>query len=160
MGVMPVEIRSMSAIVEGRSLVGIAVPFNQWAEINEPPISYRERFLPDSVEVSPSTTLRIGHAAQGVPLARVGAGTIRFESTAEGLQFRADLPESRGDLIEALERGDLDGSVSIGFVKVRDVKKPAPRSSVAYLRTVQSAYLDHLAIVERPAYAGAKSRLI
>tara|TARA_R110000824_G_scaffold92242_1_gene223990 strand:- start:74 stop:553 length:480 start_codon:yes stop_codon:yes gene_type:complete len=154
------EIRSAAVALESADLVGVAVPYNEWAEIRERGVSFRERFLPESVEVRDDVTLRIGHGAGGVPLARVGAATLSFTQSQEGLLFRASLPESRADLREALARRDLDGSVSIGFRDVRDTKRIVPRSKVAYLRDISSAVLDHLSIVERPAYAGATAELL
>ena len=156
---MMIELRSTEAAVDSAELVGVAVPYGEYAEIRESGLVFRERFLPDSVEVRADVTLRIGHAPGGVPLARVGAGTLSFTQSPEGLLFRAKLPEARADLREALERRDLDGAVSIGFRDVKDTKRIVPRSRVAYLRDIESAVLDHLSIVERPAYAGAKSEL-
>ena len=106
------------------------------------------------------SALRFGHEPGSVPLARVSAGTIEFENDPEvGLRFRATLPESRADVREALARRDVEG-VSIGFITDRDSKKtPRPRTPHLYWRTVEAATLDHLAIVEKPAYAGAVASL-
>lgn len=157
---MMCEIRSTEASLDSMTLRGVAVPYNQWAEIRERGTTFREKFLPEAVEVREDVVLRMGHAAGSVPLARVGAGTLSFTQSEQGLLFEAALPESRADLREALARGDLDGSVSIGFRSVTDKKRIVRRSKVAYMREISSAVLDHLSIVERPAYAGAKSELI
>lgn len=153
------ETRTASAVVEKNQLVGIAVPYDEWAVIGGA-VTFRERFQAGSVEVSDDVVLQLGHEPNPLPLARVGAGTISFRDSAEGLVFAAELPESASDVREALERGDLDGSVSIGFYDVEDEKKTVARSGVAYWRTVTRATLDHLAIVKKPAYESAQGRLI
>lgn len=83
-------------------------------------------------------------------MARVGAGTLQFEESPNGLMFRAVLPESREDIREALRRGDLDGSVSIGFVCEDD---EWVHGSAASLRTVRSGEIVELSIVSQAAYA-------
>tara|TARA_Y100001963_G_scaffold152218_2_gene236597 strand:- start:137 stop:613 length:477 start_codon:yes stop_codon:yes gene_type:complete len=155
-----IEHRSMSFGMDGADLVGIAVPWNEWADIRENGVRFREKFVPDSLDVPGSATLRFGHQGGSVPLARVSAGTITFENDpGVGLRFRASLPESRADVREALERRDVEG-VSIGFVTKRDSKRtPRPRTPYLYWRTVEEAVLDHLAIVEKPAYSGAIASL-
>ena len=159
-GASSMETRQASATVQGSELVGVAVPFNEWTTIRENGVRFRERFLPGSIAVPDSVTLRMGHPAGGVPLARVGAGTVTFEDSPDGLRFRATLPESRNDIREALERGDLTGSVSIGFFAEDDEKQATPRTSVAFNRTVKLARLDHLALLDgAPAYKNAKAEL-
>jgi len=152
------ETRETNVAVEKSQLVGIAVPYNEWAEINGP-VKFREQFEPGSINVPDSVVLQYGHEPGPIPLARVGAGTMTFRESSEGLVFSAELPDSATDVREALERGDLDGSVSIGFYDVTDSKKASPRSSVTYWRTVTAATLDHLAIVKTPAYSSAVGNL-
>ena len=154
---MMLEIRSTSVEVRGNVLEGVAVPFNEYTEIREGGVPFREKFNPGSITVPDHAVLQFSHESGGVPLARAGAGTITFEDTPEGLRFTASIPEARTDIIEALERGDLDGSVSIGFYTVRDRKTPVRKGKVAYLREIEEATMDHLAVVERPAYENAKA---
>lgn len=154
---MTLEIRSTSVEVRGNVLEGVAVPFNEYTEIREGGVTFREKFNPGSITVPDHAVLQFSHDGGGVPLARAGAGTIKFEDTPEGLRFTASIPEARTDIIEALERGDLDGSVSIGFYTVRDRKTPVRKGKVAYLREIEEATMDHLAVVERPAYENAKA---
>lgn len=97
--------------------------------------------------------MMVQHNPGGVPIGRVGAGTLEFEETAEGLMFRCNLPESRMDIREALERGDLDGSVSIGFQCDED---DWMHTKSASLRTVRKARLAELSIVTAGAYRGAR----
>ncbi len=160
---MQIEIRRATAApeTEGVVLVGIAVPYNEYTEIHEHGVTFRERFLPGSMEIPESATLKLGHEPGGVPLARAGAGTIEFDpDDPRGLAFRASLPESRRDIVEALERGDLSGAVSVGFYDVEDEKRLMKSGRVAYTRDIRRAKLDHLAILDTaPAYAGAKGEI-
>ena len=152
------ETRAQSVKVEGNILRGIAVPFEEWTEIHERGVTFREKFVRGSIDVPDSAVLQFSHQDGGVPLARVGAGTITFTDSPEGLRFEASIPESRKDITEALERGDLDGSVSIGFHTVEDRKTPVRNGGVSYLREVLSATLDHLAVLaSEPAYKSAKA---
>lgn len=48
------------------------------------------------------------------PLARLRRGTLRAREDERGLAVEIDLPGSAGDVLEAVERGDVDG-MSIGF---------------------------------------------
>ena len=162
---MKIEIRRASVAPEtagaGLAFTGIAVPYNEYTEIREHGVTFRERLLPGSMEVPASAILKLGPEPGGVPLARAGAGTIEFDpDDPRGLAFRASLPESRRDIIEALERGDLSGAVSVGFYDVEDEKRIMKSGRVAFTRDISRAKLDHLAILDTaPAYAGAKGEI-
>jgi len=158
-GFLMLEYRKATGVITetGNDLVGIAVPWGEWAEIREGGLVFREQFAQDSVAVPESATLRYGHDPRAVPLARVGAGTIAFRNGEHGLMFDAKLPESAFSIREALKRGDLDGSVSIGFYAEKDIKKSTRGGKVAFTRTVTAASLDHLALVETPAYKNARA---
>ena len=153
------EYRKATGVITeaGNELRGIAVPWNDYAEIQDGPLLFREKFAADSVSIPESATLRYGHDERAIPLARVGAGTITFRNGEHGLMFSASLPESAFSIREALKRGDLDGSVSIGFYAEKDIKKSTRGGKVAFTRTVTAASLDHLALVETPAYKNARA---
>ena len=137
----------------GRTLSGIAVPYGTLSHVLEDRARpYRERFERGSLQHSDSTVMLYGHDMNSVPLASVRAGTLRFREEPEGLAFSVDLPESRADIREALERGDLDGSVSIGFIASEDEWQNRTNPSV---RTVRRAQLVELSIVTAGAYPGA-----
>ena len=142
---------------EGRTLSGIAVPYNSLSHVLEDRARpYRERFVRGALEYSAQTVMLYGHDMGGVPLASVRGQTLRFEESDEGLRFSVDLPESRADISEALERGDLDGSVSIGFIARDDEWNNRTNPSV---RTVRGAQLVELSIVQAGAYASAGGTL-
>tara|TARA_R110002012_G_scaffold281966_1_gene471575 strand:+ start:231 stop:491 length:261 start_codon:yes stop_codon:yes gene_type:complete len=84
----------------------------------------------------------------------VGAGTLSFSESPEGLRFTATLPESRSDVLEAVKRGDI-GGVSIGFSPIeqdwthRSGNMPSDR-------VVSKAALYELSLVSAGAYPEAK----
>lgn len=51
---------------------------------------------------------------EGIPFARSSRGTLSLSVDDVGLRVEAEIPQSRRELIEALERGDLD-QMSFGF---------------------------------------------
>ena len=139
------------------SFRGCAVPYRQTSRtLYDRARPYKEKFEPRALNWSDSTVMLMQHDQSGVPLARVGSGTIEFYEDERGLMFRCNLPESRSDIREALERGDLDGSVSIGFQCDDDDWMHTKTTS---LRTVRKARLVELSIVTAGAYAGARGSM-
>lgn len=137
-----------------KTIRGQAVPYGTLsAMLNDRARPYREKIDRGALTWDDATVLLVQHDQQGIPLARVGAGTLSFTETAGGLQFEATLPENRDDVREALERGDFDGSVSIGFIVDEDEYQHYEKGSI---RTVTSGRLVELSIVTRGAYAAAQ----
>ena len=138
----------------GNILEGVAVPYDRlsYPIMDEGTRPFRERIRAGALRFDGSTVMHVQHDRTGVPLARVGAGTLTLEESADGLRFRASLPESRMDVLEALERGDLDGSVSIGFIVDDDEWTHTETNS---LREVTSGRLIEVSIVTAGAYGGA-----
>ena len=140
----------LTATSEGVRFDGIAVPYNTTSvTLRDRRRPYKERIAPGSLRWSDDTVMLTQHDQRGIPLARVAAGTLRFQDNSDGLAFEAELPESRADIREALRRGDLDGSVSIGFVCEDDDWVHGKTTS---LRTVRKAELVELSIVTAGAY--------
>lgn len=139
----------------GLVLRGIAVPYGELSRmLHDRPRPYRERFMRGALTTGADTVLIYGHDLDTVPLARVGAGTLAFEDTDAGLAFEARL--APGPVATALERGDLDGSVSVGFVLERDEWQNRTNPAV---RTVHAATLVELSIVMAGAYAAARGSI-
>jgi len=133
---------------------GCAGPYNETSRmLYDRPRPYRERFVRGALKWSEETVMLVQHDQRGVPLGRVAAGTLEFEDSEDGLHFRCNLPESRMDIREALERGDLDGSVSIGFQCEDD---DWMHTKSASLRTVRKANLAEVSLVTAGAYRGAR----
>ena len=144
------------ATVDGNTISGIAVPYGSSSVLlRDRPRPYRERFAAGAFpQIDEGVALYVGHDHRSLPLGRVGAGTLSFEESPEGLRFKATLPESRSDVLEAVKRGDL-GGVSIGFSPVEDDwthrsgKLPSDR-------LVTKATLHELSLVSAGAYPEAK----
>jgi len=157
---MPAEALTKTRSGSYRMIEGVAVPYRSLSVIlRDRPRPYRERIAPGAMEVDDSVSMFIQHDHGGVPLARTGAGTLRFEERENELGFACDLPECRQDVIEALERGDFDGSVSVGFIVAEDGDTWQHRRSGPSVRTVRAARLVELSLVTAGAYRSAKSRL-
>lgn len=156
-----IELRrgTLSTTPDGNTLEGVAVPFGSASRVlHDRARPYREVFERGAVKVSDQTVALFGHDPSGVPLARVGSGTLSFDERADGLHFSMRLPEARADLAEALRRGDLTGAVSIGFVLQPGGDSWSHRSNPS-LRRVRSAELVELSIVQQGAYEGAQGTL-
>lgn len=139
------------------SVTGIAVPYGQLSHpIQGAGRSFREKVKPGALTYDENTVLLTQHDQRGVPLARVGAGTLSFRETKQGLEFTATLPDSRPDLREALERGDMSGAVSIGFY-VEDDGDRWTHANKQSLREVTQGHLVELSLVSPAgAYPGAR----
>tara|TARA_B110000858_G_scaffold158980_1_gene182410 strand:+ start:103 stop:582 length:480 start_codon:yes stop_codon:yes gene_type:complete len=155
---MQIETRSMTlsgVTTENRTITGIAVPYKSSSKLlNDRPRPYREEFRQGAFkDIDENVALYLQHDHKGLPLARVGAGTISFTESERGLLFSAQLPESRGDIAEAVARGDIAG-VSIGFSSLSDDWNHRS-GSMPSTRIVKSARLFELSLVANPAYPGA-----
>ena len=154
------EVRLLSTkttTTSDNSLSGIAVPYNELSHpIPGAGRSFREKIRPGALTYDENTVMLTQHDQRGVPLARVGAGTLSFRETKQGLEFTATLPESRADLREALERGDMSGAVSIGFY-VEDDGDRWTHANKQSLREVTQGHLVELSLVSPAgAYPGAR----
>ncbi len=131
--------------VEGRRLRG-TIPYSVksrdlggWREVMDPG-ALRGADMADLVAT-------VDHA--GVPLGRYPT-TLTVEDRADGLHWALELPESRADVREAVERGDLRAA-SWRMIVARDRWEGDVRhvESVAALRDV--------AVVTTPAYTEARA---
>ena len=157
---MKLETRLLSTTTTATSaneLTGIAVPYGQLSHpIQGAGRSFHEKVKPGALTYNENTVLLTQHDQRGVPLARVGAGTLSFRETKQGLEFTATLPESRADLREALERGDMSGAVSIGFYVEEDGDRWTHANKQS-LREVTQGHLVELSLVSPAgAYPGAR----
>jgi len=139
---------------EDRTIEGTAVPFNKLSHpiAGERSRTFREKIEPGALTWDDRTVLLTQHDQRGVPLARIGSGTMSMTNGEDGVRFHAILPESRQDVREALERGDLSGDVSIGFIVEDDRWLHGKKGSV---RTVTQGHIVELSLVSTGAYADA-----
>ncbi|MCC7423777.1 MAG: HK97 family phage prohead protease [Planctomycetaceae bacterium] len=88
-------------------------------------------------------------------LGRTKSNTLRLSIDAVGLKYEVDPPAARGDVVEALQRGDVDGSsfmFEITEVVWREVDK-------LYVREILGVKLWEVGPVVFPAYESSTSGL-
>lgn len=125
--------------VEERTITGLAVPFNQDANIGG---AYIERFAPGSIEDVTDVKLFYGHET---PIGVVTAG----RDTEDGFEITAKVSEtSLGNDVLTLMRDGALNKFSVGFVPVEQT-----RDGQTITRTKVS--LKEVSVVPFPAYAGA-----
>ena len=145
----------LSETTSANELTGIAVPYNELSHpIPGAGRSFREKIAPGALSYDANTVMLTQHDQRGIPLARVGAGTLTFRETPNGLEFSAKLPENRADIREAFERGDLDGSMSIGFYVETDGDRWT-HGKKSSMREVTRGHIVEISAVVQGAYPAA-----
>ena len=152
--------RDIAATVasEGNILAGYAAVYDQPSrELVEGGRAFIERIAPGAFgrSIRGDVMLYYNHDEQ-MPLARTTSGTLRLSSDRTGLAFDADLADTTlgRDVRELLRRGDLTGEMSFGFMVDRDTWNKARTE-----RTIRSATLVEISIVQRAAYPQTNSSL-
>ena len=95
---------------KARGIGGLAIPVNVRANIGG---MFTEEIAPEAVRavVDEGQDIRLlyNHDSS-IVLARTASGTMTVEATKRGLEFDApELGKTRDDVLEAIERGDVDG---------------------------------------------------
>ena len=146
--------------MDGRTLAGYAAVYGQDSrEIVEGGRRFIERIAPgafnESLAAGADVKLYYNHDAS-MPLARTRSGTLTLKSDRNGLAFSASLPETTlgNDVRALIERGDLSGEMSFGFIVTEDSWNK-DRSS----RLVKRAQLLEVSIVQDAAYPQTSSSL-
>ena len=126
--------------IEGRSLSGLALPFEVEARAG----NMRERFARGSVQSSGEAILNRQHD-RALPLAREPE-TLTFEVREDGLWMRAALPETQeADDTLALVRARVLRGLSVEFVAQSERMEGA-------VRVITRAVIHGLAVVDSGAY--------
>jgi HK97 family phage prohead protease/HK97 family phage major capsid protein len=133
------EIELRLDTVEERTITGIAVPFNQDANIGG---AYTERFAPGSIADVTDVKLFYGHET---PIGVVTSG----RDTPNGYEISAKVSDTAlgNDVLTLMRDGALN-KFSVGFVPVEQT-----RDGQTITRT--SVLLKEVSVVPFPAYAGA-----
>jgi HK97 family phage prohead protease len=137
----PLETRDFEVRLdaETRTVSGIAVPFNQDANIGG---RYTERFAPGAITDVTDVKLFYQHAE---PIGRVLLG----EDTPEGYQITAHISDTaRGNEVYTLLRDGVLNKFSVGFAPVEQT-----RDGNTVTRT--KVDLKEVSVVAFPAYSGA-----
>lgn len=138
-------------------LVGYAAKFDVWSDNLG---GFRERIAPGAFDkvLKDSHDVRALVNHEGMPFARSSKGSLKLEADSVGLKIEADVPESWGQLREALALGNLD-QMSFGF-------RVAPGGSLWDLdadpveRTVNEVdELLDVSVVTFPAYPQTEAAL-
>lgn len=92
------------------------------------------------------------------PLGSVKSGTLRFNSSNEGLNYDIDVPNNSwgNDVYESVQRGDVDGS-SFGFVCLENKwSKVIHEGEEIYKRSIIKASLFEVSPCTFPAYESSE----
>jgi HK97 family phage prohead protease len=143
------ELRAATEIrTTGRTLYGIAAPFNRPADIGG---AFRETIMPGAFTAalagSPDILALADHRPDAL-LGRTRSGSLRLTETAAGLEYAIDLPATSlgNDTLALAQRGDLSG-MSFAFTANREAW-PTARS-----RQLHAVTLHEVSIVSaHPAY--------
>lgn len=150
------ERRFTSVRVEARSATDKSTIGGYAAKFDRPSQNlggFRERIAPGAFNRSrsqnwPDVIARYNHD-DNMLLGTTGAGTLRLELDDIGLTYEADLPSSRADVYELVQRGDVRQS-SFAFI-VDDDEWDSDDSGFPMRTLVQVRLLD-VAPVNIPAY--------
>lgn len=144
---VPVEIR---AGADKMTIGGYAAKFERMSQNLG---GFVERIAPGFFNKSrgdgwPGVLARHNHD-DNMLLGTTGAGTLRLSVDDVGLVYDVDLPKSRGDIYELVQRGDVRQS-SFAFISYED--EWATSDQGFPLRTLVSGRLMDVASVNSPAY--------
>jgi HK97 family phage prohead protease len=92
----------------------------------------------------------VGHNSSGIPLARVGSGTLTLDSDGHGLAYRAEIDRTTQqghDVIQAVSRSDLTGA-SVGMVVRADRWEDTGTEEI---RSISKIDLIEFSLVALPA---------
>jgi HK97 family phage prohead protease len=138
---MTIETRSFEARadLEERTIVGLAVPYGQTADIGG---MYQERFAPGAIGSVEDVKLFYGHEE---PIGKVVEG----RDTEQGYEIVAKVSDTvRGNEVLTLMRDGVLNKFSVGFIPVESEKDGS-----TITRTKVS--LKEVSVVPFPAFAGA-----
>lgn len=147
------EVRKLPNRRNTMTIGGYGAVFNS---LSDPRLGFREIVTPTFFNKSqgdgwPHVRALYEHQP-GIVLGSTRAGTLRLGTDNRGLAYEVDLPKSRVDVYESVERGDVYGS-SIGMYVRQDDWKPGEGGFP--VRHLISGQLDHVAPTATPAYPDA-----
>jgi len=138
---------------DGRTIIGLAVPFSTPTEIRDQLGTYQEQILRGAfkrtiAERGPGRVkFLVSHDHAALPIGR----TVSLKEEPQGLvaEFRVAQTPRGDEALQLVKEGALDG-LSIGFRSVRD-----SWSSDGSQRTILEAALLEVSLVSIPAYSDA-----
>jgi hypothetical protein len=144
------EIRSVPGSKSPMTVGGYGVMFNARSD---PRLGFRETFERSFFNKSegdgwPGVLALLEHQP-AIVLGAVHSGTLRLKQDGHGLDYEVDLPQSRSDVYESIERRDIQGS-SVGFATYQEQWKPGDGGFP--VRHLVSGRLDHVSPTAQPVY--------
>ncbi|MCK8673281.1 HK97 family phage prohead protease [Rhodococcus sp. HM1] len=138
---------------DGRTVVGIAVPFSQPTEIRDYSGEYTETFQRGAFERTirergSKVKFLVAHDRLRLPIGR--ATLLREDTSGLYSEFRVSKTESGDEVLELIRDGALD-ALSIGFQPIRDLWSNDRRSV-----TRTEVKLVEVSAVSFPAFEGAQ----
>lgn len=152
------EIRAEAPTAEGsESLVleGMPIVFEVPTAINDPAGSYTEIIKRGALDGADLTDSRLlyNHDLNRIPLARTPK-TLHFEVTRQGLEMRAELPDTEDAraVHTAVKRGDLSG-MSFAFTVPEGGDSYDPKTNTRTISKIAKVY--EVSVCPFPAYPTA-----
>lgn len=151
-----VTVFTRSAGGTGRSVEGYAAIFNSKTKIGGESWGYDEMIDPkafdDAIDNSDCRAL-FNHDPNHL-LARQSSGTLTLSLDSKGLKYAFEMPESRADLLEMMDRGDLKESSFAFTVKEEDwTSEKTAEGRWKYTRIIKRVeFLYDVSPVTYPAY--------
>ena len=149
----PTDLEVRTTATGGRTIVGIAVPFDRPTAISEGSYRYEETFVRGAFartisERGPKgVKAMVMHQRQTLPIGR--AEVLREDPVGLYAELRVSKTEQGDEILELVKDGALD-ALSIGFQPDQD-RWDARHSKVDRL----SVKLREISVVDFPAYEGA-----
>lgn len=150
---VPVEVRA----AEKRTIGGYAAKFNRMSQNLGGFVEQIDAraFNKSAGDGWPDVMARHNHD-DNLLLGTTGAGTLRLSLDEIGLRYEVDTPQTRGDVFELVQRGDVRKS-SFAFIAFED--DWATTDQGFPLRTLLSTRLIDVASVNTPAYEDTSTGL-
>lgn len=152
------EIRAEAPAAEGSGslvLEGMPIVYDTPTTINDPAGSYTEVIKRGALDEADLTDSRLlyNHDLNRIPLARTPK-TLHFEVTRQGLQMRAELPDTEDAraIHTAVKRGDLSG-MSFAFKVPEGGDSYDPKTNTRTITKIAKIY--EVSVCPFPAYPTA-----
>jgi uncharacterized protein len=92
------------------------------------------------------------HGVGRPPLGRISAGTLKLQEDDVGLRFELNAPNWAMDIVEAIDRRDVNG-MSFGADMIPGGHKWSRNGSGSYIHEITRANLNEISFVIVPAYS-------
>lgn len=139
---------------EGRTMSGLAAPFNSVTTIGGSKYGFREKIAPGAFKksISEGDVVLLDNHDSSKPLARTSAGTLDLSETKPGLAFEATPANTTyaNDALENARAGNY-GGMSFGFEVVRDQWTRGEEGQLDE-RTLLEVKVREISVCTFPAY--------